>query len=113
MEQETDSRRRQIYSLTPAGRMALRAWLKEAVGEPFQVRNVAELKLFCGELADEEDLRVLAEEHVTLHRERLAEFQRTSDRFAADADRAGRMVPLAMGVRLEEAALEFWEEQLG
>lgn len=112
MEQETDSRRRQIYSLTPAGHKALRAWLKEPVGEPFQVRNVAELKLFFGELADEEDLRALAEEQVALHRERLAEFRRMGDRFATDADRAGRMVPLALGVRLEEAALEFWEEQL-
>ena len=112
VEQETGSRRRQIYSLTAAGRRALRGWLKEPAGEPFQVRNVAELKLFFGELADPADLQQLAREQVALHRERLAEFRQMGDRFAADVDRAGRMVPLSLGVRLEEAALEFWEEQL-
>jgi PadR family transcriptional regulator AphA len=110
MEQEEDGRRRKSYSLTVAGRSALREWLAEPVGEPFQIRNLAELKLFFAELGDAEDVPRLAREQVALHRERMDEFNRLAERYDnAAPDLAGRLVGLQLGRELEEAALRFWE----
>ena len=52
VSQEKAGRRRKTYAITAAGRRELRAWLREPVTEAFQLRNIAELKLFFGELAD-------------------------------------------------------------
>ena len=51
LEVESEGRRRQTYTITDAGRDALRAWLAEPTTEQLQVRDVAELKLFFGEFA--------------------------------------------------------------
>lgn len=112
VKQEKESRRRKTYSLMSTGRRRLNEWLAEPVDEPFQVRNVAEIKLFFGELANDDDLVALAEGQVAVHEARLDEFRRMGERFGDEPDRATRMVPLTLGVRLEEAALEFWREQL-
>ncbi|MEU4233770.1 PadR family transcriptional regulator [Nonomuraea sp. NPDC026600] len=110
MEQEEDGRRRKLYSLTADGRAALRQWLSEPVGEPFQLRNIAELKLFFAELGDADDVPRLAREQVALHRERLGELDRIAERFGdAAPDLAARLIPLQLGRELEEAALRFWE----
>ncbi|HCA86053.1 MAG TPA: PadR family transcriptional regulator [Streptomyces sp.] len=108
--QEQTGRRRKTYSLTEAGRRAVRQWLKEPAGEAFQVRNIAELKLFFSELGDDEDVVALAEEQIALHEKRLAEFEAIDERFAGRTDLGKRLIPLRLGRRLEEAALEFWRE---
>ena len=45
-------RRRKTYSLTDAGRAALRDWLASPTHEHFLMRDVAELKLFFNEAGD-------------------------------------------------------------
>lgn len=109
---EETGRRRKTYSMTGDGMAELRSWLGEPAGETFQLRNVAELKLFFGELASEEDLKELAREQIAVHERRLTELADVSDRFEGRTDLTARLVPLQLGQRLEQAALDFWRERL-
>lgn len=110
---EDDGRRRQTYSLTPAGRDALRAWLAEPTTEQMQVRDVAELKLFFAEVGTEDDLLALAREQVKQHQDRIATYEQMQARFADRPEVAQRLVPLRLGLELERAALRFWENLEG
>lgn len=115
VRQEGGGRRRKTYSITESGREAVRVWLREPVGEPFQLRNIAELKLFFAELGDEGDIVVLAREQVRLHEQRLAELDAIDLRFRDTADSAvvRRLVPLQLGRELEGTALAFWRRLAG
>jgi PadR family transcriptional regulator AphA len=110
VEQEGGGRRRKTYSITAKGRDAIRIWLREPAGEAFQLRNIAELKLFFAELGEERDIVELAREQIRLHEERLAELDAIDTRFKGTEDSAvaGRLVPLQLGRELERTALEFW-----
>lgn len=107
---EQEGRRRHIYTVTDAGSAALGEWLAEPTEEPMQVRDVAELKLFFGEFARPEDIHRLSEEQITQHRERIAAYEDIQTRFGAREDVADRMVPLRLGLAMERAALQFWED---
>ncbi|TMQ91655.1 PadR family transcriptional regulator [Actinomadura soli] len=107
---ETEGRRRRTYSLTPAGREALREWLRDPDTEVFQVRNEAELKLFFSELGDEGTAERLAEAQVRYHQGRLEEFQKMLERLVDVPDLEKRVAPLVLGVRIEEACLSFWHD---
>lgn len=111
VSQEAAGRRRKTYAITEAGRQELRAWLKEPVTEALQLRNIAELKLFFGELAHPADLRALAEGQVELHTARIAELDAIAERFTGRTDLTPRLVPLSLGRRMEQAALDFWREE--
>ena len=52
VQPEDSGRRRKTYSLTESGRNALREWLAAPTNEHFQMRDIAELKLFFNELGD-------------------------------------------------------------
>ena len=106
-EQETTGRKRRTYSLTDAGRDALRDWLAEPTDEPTEIRDLSILKLFFGAQADEGDVRALAEHAVGAHRRRLAEY----DEIATNPDiESHQRTTLEMGLRFERAAIAFWEE---
>jgi DNA-binding PadR family transcriptional regulator len=107
---EDDGRRRQTFSVTEDGLAALRRWLAEPTEEPLQVRDVAELKLFFGELAEPQDTLALARAQVAQHRARIATYEQMQARFGEREDVADRMVPLRLGLAMEYAALRFWEE---
>jgi len=108
-EQESGGRRRRVYRITPAGRGALREWLREPVRGIIEFRDVAQLKLFFGELGRPEDLLALADSQIHLHRERLGQFEATAARHASHPDLAVRMAPLDLGIRVEHACIAFWE----
>lgn len=112
VDQEAGGRRRKIYSITDAGRRAVRQWLAEPVGEAFQLRNPAELKLFFAELGEPGNVTELAREQVRLHEERLAELDAIGERFTAaePGDLGHRLVPLELGRELERTALRFWRK---
>jgi PadR family transcriptional regulator AphA len=112
LEVETAGRRRQTYTITPEGRSALTAWLAEPTTEQLQVRDVAELKLFFGELARPEDVLNLAREQIRQHEERIEVYEAMQTRFYDREDVAARMVPLRLGLELEYTALRFWRELL-
>ena len=105
---EDGGRRRQVYDITEAGRVALRAWLAEPTNEQMQVRDIAEMKLFFSELARPQDMRSLAGQQVEQHRQRIAEYEAMMTRFGSRPEFAGRVISLRLGLRIEYAALEFW-----
>jgi PadR family transcriptional regulator AphA len=111
VEVEEDGRRRRIYDITEAGRTAVQEWLQQPAGEVFQIRNVAELKLFFRELGRAEDVNALAAEQIDLHEKRLADYEDILDRFGPDPTYEHRLVPLELGIELERTALEFWRRR--
>ncbi|WP_459974916.1 PadR family transcriptional regulator [Nocardioides pyridinolyticus] len=112
LDVEPTGRRRQTYTITPEGRRAVTAWLAEPTTEQLQVRDVAELKLFFGELARPEDVLNLAREQIRQHEERIDVYESMQTRFSDREDVAARMVPLQLGLELEYTALRFWRELL-
>ncbi|MCW2793417.1 MAG: transcriptional regulator PadR family protein [Nocardioides sp.] len=107
---EEEGRRRQTYTISPEGEVALRSWLAEPTVEQLQIRDVAELKLFFGEFARAEDILGLARGQIVQHQDRIAVYEGMQARFAERDDIADRMVPLRLGLELEYAALRFWQQ---
>lgn len=105
---ERTGRRRKQYSLTAAGRRALRDWLAAPTDEHFQMRDVAELKLFFSELGDPGNVGRLARQQVAQHERRIAVYEQMRDRFGGVPEVASRMVTLRLGLEMEQAALRFW-----
>lgn len=112
VELEAGGRHRRTYSITNDGWCQLRDWLKTPVAEVFQIRNVAEIKLFFAELGSPSDVVELARQQVASHRERLATFEAMQKQFANQSELAPRLIPLALGLELERVALKFWEAQI-
>jgi DNA-binding PadR family transcriptional regulator len=110
VDAEEHGRRKQTYTITEDGLAELRQWLAEPTTEQLQVRDVAELKLFFGELADPKDMLELAREQVRQHQQRIAVYEQMQHRFGGVPGVASRMVPLRLGLQLERAALNFWLE---
>lgn len=106
---EHKGRRRRTYTITERGMRELRAWLAEPTHEQMQVRDIAEMKLFFGELAQPEDILALARAQIAQHRQRIDTYESMQHRFGGRVDVADRMVPLRLGLELEYAALHFWE----
>jgi PadR family transcriptional regulator AphA len=97
---EDGGRRRKTYSLTGPGLDALRDWLAAPTAEHFQLRDVAELKLFFHEVGEPEHVAALAAEQIVQHRRRIALYD---DLLANDSSPS-----LELGLELEHAALRFW-----
>ena len=113
LHEERHGRRRKLYTITDEGSAALRSWLSEPVHEHFELRDVAEIKLFFNELAGPDDVARLAASQIEQHERRIAEYQDMKDRFGAVDDVANRMVTLELGLGMEHAALEFWQGVAG
>jgi PadR family transcriptional regulator, regulatory protein AphA len=109
VQSEDTGRRRKVYRLTSAGRVALRDWLAAPTNVHFQMRDVAELKLFFSELGDPADVPRLAREQVAQHEHRIREYEQIQDRFGDLPAVAKRMVTLRLGLEMEHAALRFWQ----
>ena len=97
---ENGGRRRKTYSVTGPGLDALRDWLAAPTAEHFQLRDIAELKLFFHEIGEPEHVATLAAEQIVQHRKRIALY---------DGLLANDSSPtLELGLELEHAALRFW-----
>jgi PadR family transcriptional regulator AphA len=108
VDSEQTGRRRKTYSITQAGIAALRAWLAAPTDEHFQMRDVAELKLFFNEVGDPADVAALAAGQIRQHEDRIAEYERMVGRFSGDPAVRFRMITLELGLEMEHAALRFW-----
>jgi DNA-binding PadR family transcriptional regulator len=111
--QEQTGRRRRLFTITEPGREALQAWLREPTTELMEIRDLAELKLFFSELSelvDEADIVALAQGQVRLFERRIAELGPIEARFGDDPTRVRRMAPLALGMSIYQAALDYWRE---
>jgi PadR family transcriptional regulator, regulatory protein AphA len=109
-EQERRGRRRRVYRITQAGKEALRSWLRGPTTQLMEFRDVAQLKLFFGELGETQDLIALAQAQIERHKARLEHFQNIAQKHANHRALAIRMAPLDIGIRIERAVLSFWEE---
>ncbi|MCW2903425.1 MAG: transcriptional regulator PadR family protein [Streptosporangiaceae bacterium] len=108
LHEEDFGRRRKTYSITELGDAALRRWLGEPVNEHFELRDVAEIKLFFNELTRDEDIARLAAGQVAQHEGRIAEYERMLERYGQIPEVARRMITLELGLAMEHAALDFW-----
>jgi PadR family transcriptional regulator, regulatory protein AphA len=106
---EESGRRRKTYSLTDAGRRALQDWLASPTDEHFQMRDIAELKLFFNEAGTpEDDVPALARDQIKQHEARIATYEEMVERFGTDPHAEPRMITLELGLEMEHAALRFW-----
>lgn len=105
---EEEGRRRKTYSLNGTGRAALRTWLASPTDVHFQMRDIAELKLFFNEVGDPGNVPALAAEQMRQHRQRIAVYDGMVERFGDDHDAEPRMITLELGLEMEHAALRFW-----
>lgn len=99
---EGGGRRRKTYSLTGPGHDALREWLAMPTRAPFQLRDVAELKLFFHEIGEPDHIATLAAEQIAQHRSRIGLYDELLHRTVNPAPL------LELGLELEHAALRFW-----
>jgi len=114
---EEQGRRRRVFTITPAGVSALTAWLDLPSSAPTELRDLGLLQLFFADLASAAARRHLAEQQLAIHRAKLAAYredERLEDPQGAPR-RGGRTVErwrgetLRMGLRYEDAAVDFWE----
>ncbi|TNC20225.1 PadR family transcriptional regulator [Amycolatopsis alkalitolerans] len=113
LEEERHGRRRKLYTITAEGRAALRDWLAEPVNAHFELRDVAEIKLFFNELAGPDDVASLAASQIEQHERRIADYEDMKAKYGDIDDVATRMVTLELGLGMEHAALEFWQRVAG
>ncbi|MCE3554998.1 PadR family transcriptional regulator [Pseudonocardia sp. RS11V-5] len=105
---EDAGRRRKTYSLTEEGRRTLRTWLASPTEEHFEMRDIAELKLFFNEAGDPGDVSALARDQIRQHEDRIAVYEDMKERFGGDESLRPRMLTLELGLEMEHAALRFW-----
>jgi PadR family transcriptional regulator AphA len=115
-EREEGGRRRRLFTITDAGRLALRSWLGHPSRQPTELRDLALLQLFFADLEPTTARLAIAREQLEVHRAQLAEYE-AGQRLENGTDRhtaATRSiehwlgVTLPMGLLYERAAVEFW-----
>jgi len=110
VQREHGGRRRKVYALTERGAAALGEWLSAPVEDVFELRDEAVLQLFFSDQLSSEQLVELARHEVSQYERRLEIYAEIA---AVELPRHGqdrRMAPLRLGVRLAEAARDFWIE---
>ena len=99
---EREGRRRKVYALTDRGRGAIHDWLGVPTPEPYELRDLATLKLFFGAEAPE-----LAEAQLQTHRRKLADYEALRENDTGRGPRGPRLA-LEHGIRHERETIRFW-----
>ena len=99
---EQSGRRRRRYSVTAAGREALRAWRAEPTEAFTELRDLGLLQLFFGA-----DPARLATVQLAIHERKLAAYEEMR-RGAADAPGSGPLLALEAGIGHEREWVRFW-----
>ena len=115
-EREEGGRRRRIFSITPAGLDALRAWLSRPSREPTELRDPGLLQLFFADLGPPEARRAIAVEQLAIHSAKLCEYEEDQrvERGSREAGPGHRTAErwhgetVRMGLLYERAAVDFW-----
>jgi PadR family transcriptional regulator AphA len=108
---EQGGRRKRTYSITRAGRQALRDWLATATLEQVEVRDLGLLKLFFAAFGEREDLIRLARDRYEAHRARADGYLKQHERIVDIADR-WQVKTLELGLRYERTVEQFWADFL-
>ena len=104
VEQEEHGRRKKLYSITPAGKEALAAWVAEPTAAPPQLRDELVLKVFLGA-----DPAPLAEARVAWHRAKLEELEGYLEAVRAGNGTKGMERSLIAGTSYHRALIEMNE----
>lgn len=115
-EREEEGRRRRLFTITEAGRQAVRAWLDRPARQPTELRDLGLLQLFFADLEAAPAMRAIAQEQLARHREQLALYEAAQQAAAPDGDGTSRSrsleqwrgVTLRLGVLYEQVAVDFW-----
>jgi PadR family transcriptional regulator AphA len=115
-EREEGGRRRRLFTITDAGRGALKSWLGRPSRQPTELRDLALLQLFFADLEPTSARLAIAHEQLEVHRAQLAEYEvgqrleNGTDRHTASTRSIEHWlgVTLPMGLLYERAAVEFW-----
>lgn len=115
-EREEGGRRRRLFTITDAGRKALRTWLSSPARQPTELRDLGLLQLFFADLEPATVTLAIAREQLERHRAQLHAYgagQRSQDRGGRTGATSPtvehwRGVTLRMGLLYEQAAIEFW-----
>jgi PadR family transcriptional regulator, regulatory protein AphA len=103
-EREETGRRRRRYSLTAAGREALREWVGTPTGElTIELHDAGLLKLHLGA-----EPGPLAEVQLEAHRRQLAEYEELAEQIAGVGP-PGPHLTLQAGIGHEREWVRFWE----
>lgn len=105
---EEGGRRRRRFRLTPAGRGALDAWLDDPATPHAEIRDLGLLKVFLSDPLGPERAVRLAEVQLAALADRLGTFEARLAVLGPDHEPRRRV--LRMGIRIERAAIAFWEE---
>jgi DNA-binding PadR family transcriptional regulator len=107
-EREEGGRRRRVFSVTDAGRAALRSWLADPTDQLPEIRDIALLKLFFGAQADAAQLVSLAKAQRDAHRRRLETYEAMDAAAGPDRSTVAAGATLGLGLAFERAASAFW-----
>ncbi|HEU5475413.1 MAG TPA: PadR family transcriptional regulator [Actinophytocola sp.] len=106
---EQGGRRKRTYSITRAGRTALRDWLASNTHEQTEIRDLGLLKLFFAAFGDKEDLLRLARDRYESHRARADSYIEQYERIVDAAD-PWQVKTLELGMRYERTVEQFWAD---
>lgn len=115
-KRELVGRRRRLFTITSAGRRALKAWLRLPSRQTTELRDLGLLQLFFADLESVAARQAIAREQIALHRAQLAIYEAGQRRDSTSGPRGAvspsveqwRGVTLRMGLLYERAAIEFW-----
>ena len=112
---QTSKPNKQVYSITPEGRAALRAWSALPAASP-TIKDDLLVRLYALDGVDPRALRDQVAARMAYHRERLARFEHIlQQRFSEPARNLreiGRRLGLARGLRYERDWVEWCEDAL-
>ena len=106
---EPEGRKRRRYTITDAGRRALRRWLADPTTQHTEVRDLGLLKLYFIAHASDDDRRRLATLQLAAHQSRQQEYE-TLERAVRGVAGPWELKTLDMGLRFERAMVAFWSE---
>lgn len=101
---EETGRRRRTYSITKAGKKALKEWLAGPVTGLAELRDLALLKVFFGA-----DPQMIATDQLQAHRDRLARYEELSGALEGAEASEGMRLALRVGLMHEHEFVAFWE----
>ncbi|MET8446141.1 PadR family transcriptional regulator [Streptomyces sp. NPDC005209] len=112
---------KRLFSLTEAGREAVRAYTGEATSRPMAIRDELMVKVQCVDVGDLAAVRAGVTERVERSAAKLARFERmrerllagrTEEEYLATAERVGPYLTLQGGLALERANVRWGETVL-
>ncbi|MCH0565945.1 MULTISPECIES: PadR family transcriptional regulator [unclassified Streptomyces] len=120
VEQERRPNKR-LFSLTAAGRRAVRAYVAEPPARPTAIRDELLVKVQCADVGDIEAVRAAVSEHTEWAAAKLARYERlrdrllkgrTEDEYFEQAERIGPYLTLMRGMMFERENIRWGETAL-